>query len=325
MTGLNLEIWFPQQDEVSVFLESSVVDAAEERYLETSLFALYATRQLANLRGDWIASTLAEALADLDVDEAEGQARRQLGDVQLVPPSSTRGRKGFTAQLRPEKRGFFKLNPRGFGVLGKGVQYYAPTSTLALLTHLLSRRSDDREYGLALAMTAKAVGYAGRDDAIGITTSAMIAMKAAATGWEFAIGSSAEVENDLDESPAQELGAEAQLRVIAAGQGLASQYGVDLVDLSNYIVEQLAALRDSDPSAGAGPRAFPIDALRGMCGMDFVAASGINDPRLDEAFAQTDTDHAWEMTLRVLDDHGLTPVVDALCLLITTDDPDVAL
>lgn len=330
MSGMNLEVWFPQQNEASVFLESSVVDTDEERFLEVSLFALFATRQMANLRGEWVAESLAAALMTLDLERPIEDAREKLGDVRLVTPSGTGGRKGFTAELRPEKRGFFKMHPRGFGLLGKGVAYYAPTSTLALLAYLLGRRSGDKEYLAALTSTAKLVGHAGARGAITITSSAPLAMEAAAAGWaavaeaEIVSEHGVDGEDDLDESASD--------GVVLAGAQLASQHGVDVAELANAIIGRMAAARppDGDPEEVV---VYPVDALRGLCAVEFVAAAMVEDTRLDQAVARSSaapsdvaaTDNLGNVAQRVLEEQGLTPVVDALVVLITTDDIDEAL
>ena len=44
--------------------------------------------------------------------------------------------------------------------MGKGVGYYAPTSTLALLYWLLKRRQDEPDYQHALGLTANFIGLA---------------------------------------------------------------------------------------------------------------------------------------------------------------------
>lgn len=183
MTGMNLEVWFTQQDVVSVYLESSVVDPDEERFLETSLFALFAARQIANFGRDWVGQSLSATLADIDPASALADVTSRLGDVRLASEFSGSGRKGFTAELRPEKRGFFKLKIHGMGFMGKGAGYYGPTATLCVLAHLLGRRTDDPEYQYAVAATAKFVGLAGMRGAIGVTSQAPIAMEAAAAGW----------------------------------------------------------------------------------------------------------------------------------------------
>ncbi len=320
---MNLEIWFPQQDQVTVFLESSVIDSDEERFQETSLFALFATRQLANLRGDWVATSLAATLADVDLGRPADDAREKLGDVQLVTPSAPGGRKGFTAELRPEKRGFFKMHARGFGLMGKGVSYYAPTSTVALLAYLLGRRPDDAEYARALTATAKFVGHADGQGAIGITTSAQVAMEAAAAGWAFAMEEAED--GDSDESGVESRYDDDQRRVLVEGTRLASQHGVDLLELSSTIIEEFAAARP--PDAEPGVLWFPNEAVRAMCALDFVARSNLDDPRLNEAFARSAAssdassfENLQQVVQRVLEERKLTPVVDALVILIRDDD-----
>ena len=77
----------------------------------------------------------------MPLTEVEG---RLAGDVRITSASGRDGRKGFTAELRPEKRGFFKLHTHGSGMLSKGIGHYAQTSTLALLCWLLRRRQHDQ-------------------------------------------------------------------------------------------------------------------------------------------------------------------------------------
>jgi hypothetical protein len=174
---MNLEIWFPQQNEVSVFLESSITDPEEEQFSETCLFALYAARQIANLTVE--GQSLAYVLGTTDTADPLRQTEERLDEVRVSSPRSRGGRKGFTAELRPDRRAFFKLNAHGFGMLGKGVGYYAPTSTLALLYWLLNRRKDDPTYQRALAAAAENIGVAGSQGQISITSQAPIAMQAA--------------------------------------------------------------------------------------------------------------------------------------------------
>jgi hypothetical protein len=67
---MNLEVWFPQSDEVTVWLESSFDDPDDDRLYETMLFALFAARQLANGSKKFVSYTsLAEGLFALDERE----------------------------------------------------------------------------------------------------------------------------------------------------------------------------------------------------------------------------------------------------------------
>jgi hypothetical protein len=178
---MNLEVWFPQQEEVTVFLESTFSDLEEERFSEIWLFALYAARQIASTGGA-TASSLSGVLGTIDEQAPLVQVEQLLGDVVVTSPTQGGGRRGFTAELRPDRRGFFKLHARGFGLMGQGVGYYAPTSTLALLTWLLRRRVDDPSYQLALATAAQCIGYNGGRGEITLTSQAEVAMQAVKDG-----------------------------------------------------------------------------------------------------------------------------------------------
>jgi hypothetical protein len=187
--GMNLEVWFPQQDEVSIFLESSISDSEQEPFHEIALFALFASRQIANLGG--IGASLAYVLQTTDTLAPLRQVEERLDDVRVVSPVSRGGRKGFTAEYRPDKRAFFKMHASGFGILGRGVDYYAPTSTLALLYWLLKRRADDPIYQRALAAAAENVGIAGTQGMIGVRSSAPVALQAGVAAWGEATETSA--------------------------------------------------------------------------------------------------------------------------------------
>src|SRR5207253_6031495 len=113
-------------------------------------------RQIANLRAE--GASLAYVLQTTDTTNPLRQAEERLDEVRVSSPRGRAGRKGFTCTLRPDKRASFKLNAHGFGMMGAGVGYYAPTSTLALLYYLLNRRKDDATYQRALAATAENVG-----------------------------------------------------------------------------------------------------------------------------------------------------------------------
>ncbi len=118
--GMNLEIWFPQQNEVTVFLESSITDDDEERFYESAVFALYAARQIANLRDEGM--SLALVLQSTDTSSPLKQTKERLDDVRVLSPTGgDSGRKGFSAKFRPEKRAYFKLHLHGFGMTGRGV------------------------------------------------------------------------------------------------------------------------------------------------------------------------------------------------------------
>jgi hypothetical protein len=249
MNGINLEIWFTQQDEVTVFLESSFDDADEELLYETSLFALYAARQIVNFRNDQVAQSLAATLMDIDeVNPLEDIEARLEGDLRIGSPTRAgKGRKGFTAELRPDKRATFKLHPHGFGALGKGVSYYAPTSTLVLLCWLLRRRADDPAYQRALGTTARFIGYAGSERMLNVTSQVQVAMQATAGAWSDAM--------DEDNLP----GVDADVLAVA------QEHGIDFDALyENAAAQLMQTVAEIDPG-GHEDVAIPDWLSWGLC------------------------------------------------------------
>lgn len=318
--GMNLEVWFEQQNLVSVFLESSVVDPDEEQFYETCLFSLYAARQIANLRGDGM--SLAFALQAVDTSNALEQTKEALGDVRVGAPSYTAsGRKGFTCELRPDKRAFFKLNGHGFGMMGRGVGYYAPTSTLALLYWMLDRRKDDPLYQRALAATAENVGILGARGAITVTSQAPMAMQAATAAWE----------------EAREAGEVADLQLSEDVRAACEVHGINFPAL---VAEAGERIRESlSEMDGAGRIAVPDAVVKRVCQVEVILAADVDDDEsVSRAFAAVEAAEAtengpmieaanshYDTTLaEIVDANELESVVDALEAALFTRDGDSA-
>jgi hypothetical protein len=323
MNGINLEIWFPQQDEVTVFLESSFDDADEELFYETSLFALYAARQIVNFRNDQVAQSLAATLMGIDeTNPLEDVEARLEGDLRIGSPTrGGKGRKGFTAELRPDKRATFKLHPHGFGALGNGAAYYAPTSTVALLCWLLRRRADDPAYQRALGTTARFIGYAGSQGMLNIRTQVQVAMQATAGAWSDAM--------DEDNLP---------VVVDADVLAVAQEHGIDFDALYESAAAQLMqTVSEIDPS-GEGNVAIPDWLSWGLCRTEVWMAVelGDDDERIASAFeakraaeesedeeaAAAASAHYERVLGQALAAHGLAPVVQALHSRLFTASPD---
>jgi len=323
--GMNLEVWFPQPNEVTVFLESSFPDPDEERMYESMLFALFAARHIANGRGGFTYQGLAETLFSLDEREPLPEVRdalREVGDVTVGSPSVRGGRKGFTCTLRPEKRGFFKLHPHGFGMLGKGVDYYGPTSTLALLAWLLERRSADARYQLALGETAKMIGAAGVGGQITVTSQGHIAMQAAEAGWM----------HPDDLIPESE---EVPEEVIEACRANEIEFGL----LYGQSRVQLQEMLDADQVEGT-MRVFPEHAIKRLCRFQVAVGADLIDEdspmgkaiQLLEAAQETGDekqiqgayDYYDRQLAQLIDERGLMPVAEQLEEMLFTSDVDEA-
>lgn len=320
--GMNLEVWFPQQNEVSVFLESSIPDTDEEQFYETSLFALYAARQIANLRAE--GSSLAFVLQTTDTSNPLAQTQARLDEVRVSSPrgGGGGGRKGFTCELRPDKRAFFKLNAHGFGMMGRGVGYYAPTSTLALLYWLLDRRKDDATYQRALAATAENVGVLGIQGAITVTSQAPLAMQAASAAWGEAIEQTSLPDNFELSDAARESCEENEINFAALVAGA-----------SGRLQESLAEME------GEGHIALPDAITKRMCQLEVIVAADLEeDERIERAYnavqaAEATEDEAMieaayihydKALAEVIEEHHLDLVVEALDGLLFTRDPDRA-
>ena len=333
MEGLVLEVWFPAQDRVSVFLESSFVDDEDEAIHETMLFALFAARQIANFSGDLVAQSLAAVLTDIDKAAPLKSAAEKLDGVTLVSPSPGRGRKGFTAELRPEKRAFFKLNAHGFGMLGRGVGYYAPTAVLALLAHLLSRR-ESPEYRSALALAGNLVGIAGRNGAITIPSQANVAMQAAGAAWV-----TVQDGNRDEESPDSTLSGydepddledhESDDELLGLAQALA--FGIDIEELAYEVALRMSQL----PVEEGKVQIFHTDVISRYCRSHVILAADLADDEFAEAVKLVGT--AGEEKLaeaearldalqaRILATHQLDAAARLLADLTFTSDPDEAM
>lgn len=330
MGGINLEIWFQQSNEVTVFLETSFVDSDEEMFYETYLFSLYAARHIANLGADDFAgSSLASVLLSIDTSNPLADVESRLeGEVHIGSPTRDRGgRKGFTAELRPEKRAFFNLKLHGFGLLGKGAGYYAPTSTLALLCWLLRRRKDDPTYQRALGATAENIGLAGTRGMINVASQSEIAMQAAGAAWGEAM--------ERDVLPE---GFELSPEALAAAEAHDIDFAEMLAGASARLAEAVEQIEAGDGNVVI----LPDEVCARACRTEVVMAAGLVDEEGgpihrasqalsaaeetgDEMMVAAAEAHYDRELERLIVQHGLAPLVAELHSLLFTDDPEKAL
>ena len=150
------EIHFHEQEKVSVFFESNST-GKEEWVGELMLLGAYTNRMLVNLGGKneathILANTLIKCGEDLS--EIERQIDCELVDYRGVP-----GRKRFIAKLNIKDEDIsFNLKAKGFGILARGVGYYAPVSIFMLAKHLILRRRGDTDY---LGQLSEIMSYYG--------------------------------------------------------------------------------------------------------------------------------------------------------------------
>jgi hypothetical protein len=145
---LRFEINFHQQDELSIYQESTLSGADEEFY-ELFSFINYAIRQMSNLGNCQATDVLASTLVAVPSVIVEIAAGTPFGGIHILPYPGNPGRKRFVASL--EDRGGkskFDLKMIGFGFLAQGFGYYAPMSTLAHSAALCGQAQLSRSIGL---------------------------------------------------------------------------------------------------------------------------------------------------------------------------------
>lgn len=155
---MQLQIHFYQLDEASVILESTALGDMQV-FGEVLLLNCLALRQMHHLGSAPASGALAHALVALGrpADEPE---EAMSGDVpRIVEYPDTAGKKRFMATLDfSPQRARFLLHPKGFGILGRGVNYYAPQSVFVLFRHLTTVRAANDAYRRGLAEAASLCG-----------------------------------------------------------------------------------------------------------------------------------------------------------------------
>ena len=102
-----------------------------------------------------------------------------------------------------------------------------------------------------------------------------------------------------------------QERPCSRGHGIASEHGVDLTELARSIIAQVS---QAHADSSTGRVWFPAEAIRTLCRMEFLVASELSDPRLDDAFLRssagadrTKQRRDWVIGQQVIEERGLTP------------------
>lgn len=142
--GAVLEIHFYQQEDAYVFIESDAPDEDARLFMELLLLASYIVRQVSNLGPGEVSQSIGLLVKNMGASSTplrEGLAR--FDGNRLVPYSGARGRKRFTCQFQytPLHIGL-SLKAQGFGLLARGVGYYAQCSIVALTRFFIEKRPE---------------------------------------------------------------------------------------------------------------------------------------------------------------------------------------
>jgi hypothetical protein len=181
---VKLEMNFYSKDKASISLQTRM---KQQRFGEIILFCSFALRQMHNLGLNHpVTKSLAKALASnedprtpltlllgppeyslrnighslrTDIDPMKNFVSADT--VKIVRSSWRGGQKRFIATLEiKNERALLQLDVKGFGVLGGGVNYYAPLSVGILLKQLALSRSGETDYLKSLSRAANLCGKA---------------------------------------------------------------------------------------------------------------------------------------------------------------------
>lgn len=184
----SLEVHFYSQDEFAVQLGVVADNAEAEKLGKLLTFSCYALRQMVNLGRGQVSDSLAQLLSlTTTYSLQELNSSGEMGGTRLVAYKGFPGNKNFKAALlfagEDGSRIVFNLTTQGFGILARGMGYYAPSSVMGLLRYLAKEHESDVEFlnGLTLCAGMCAMTYMKRELRIHNQTEA--AYKAAWMAW----------------------------------------------------------------------------------------------------------------------------------------------
>jgi hypothetical protein len=182
---VKLEINFYSKDKASISLQSRM---KQQQFGEIVLFCSFAFRQMRNigLKHPMSLNLAEELLKNQDPStplilllgppkltfmNIFSPLKRDIPDplknfisvdtVKLIPPTGRAGQKLFLATLDIDPgRALLHLDPKGFTLLGIGVNYYAPLSVGLLLRHLALSRPAEASFLKSLSRAANLCGKA---------------------------------------------------------------------------------------------------------------------------------------------------------------------
>ena len=200
---VKLEIDFYSEDKASISLKSQM---KQQRFGEIVLFCSFTLRQMRNLGLNHpVTLSLAKALASnkdpctpltLLLGPPEYSVRDigyslragtdpmknfvSVDTVKIVSSSWRSGKKRFIATLEiKDERALLQLDVKGFGMLGQGVNYYAPLSVGLLLKHMALSRAGETDYLNSLSRAANLCGEAAQKYEITPTSQLSLAYQTA--------------------------------------------------------------------------------------------------------------------------------------------------
>jgi hypothetical protein len=156
---VSLEIHFYGEEEVSVLLGTQ--GDLDKQYGEILMFCLFSLRQMFNLGNNQLGNSLASLLSECHGHVKELAYHKSPDAPEIIDYDGLQGSKRFLATLDYfDGNSNFKMKAKGFGLLARGMGYFAPTSVATLLRYLSRIHIDDPCYLDRLSEAAATCGDA---------------------------------------------------------------------------------------------------------------------------------------------------------------------
>lgn len=173
----NVEINFYQQDEASVYM-TSTASGAKEDFGIMLLFSLYTIRTLVNLGRDSKEARGILAMLD-EMDTGLKDFAKDKKEVKLVKSTNSRGPKYFIGEMSTDEntKVYYQHKAKGFGIMGKGLGYYAPVSVMAFIKWLANKYEKDNKMFEVVGNTCVGIASVFNNSRVNITDQTSIALQ----------------------------------------------------------------------------------------------------------------------------------------------------
>jgi hypothetical protein len=157
---------FFSHNEASVVAKTNASQENQESaYL--LLFAWFSLRILSLIHGDY-RQILIKNLYEIGEGMQPNKKIKDYG-VNIVEITEQKEKKGFSFRLDIGNAGYKPHNkPYGFGLLGRGTNYYAPMAVLILAAHLVDCNKDNQKFIKAIKSASKRIALWALDNKVSI-------------------------------------------------------------------------------------------------------------------------------------------------------------
>lgn len=144
---------------------------------ELLLWACFANHQMNNMGRD--ARAVAASLQSVSENDLGRYAQRGAEGFHVLAEHPGPAKKNFIGTIQQLQGGQrFHLKMNGFGLLGRGLGFYVPSSIIALLLHMARRRIENKGFVRCLRVVANTCGYLVLARLLNLRNASQMAMEA---------------------------------------------------------------------------------------------------------------------------------------------------